>query len=107
MGAAQGSLLCLQHELLQLQRVQHRAGQGHLSEHGWVVVRCIEGYDSFSSETTLNDHFLRFLLLPDAQLLTIGSTEENDFVSKYINEDPLITNRVWLGMDINAQGNLK
>lgn len=51
--------------------------------------------------------FLRCLLLPDAQLLSIGSTEENNFVSKYINEDPLITNRVWLGMDINAQGNLK
>lgn len=41
----------------------------------------------------------------DAQLLTIKTTEENDFVSKYMYDDPLITSRVWLGMDFNAQGN--
>lgn len=40
----------------------------------------------------------------EAQLLTIKSTEENDFVSKYMSDDPLITSRVWLGMDFDSQG---
>ncbi|XP_070760924.1 lymphocyte antigen 75 [Enoplosus armatus] len=40
----------------------------------------------------------------DAQLLTIKTTEENDFVSKYVSDDPLITSRVWLGVDVDAQG---
>lgn len=45
------------------------------------------------------------LLLTDAQLLTIKSTEENDFVSKYLDNDPLITSRTWLGMTLDTQGN--
>ncbi|XP_035008619.1 lymphocyte antigen 75 [Hippoglossus stenolepis] len=40
----------------------------------------------------------------DAKLLTIKTKEENDFVSKYITDDPLITGRVWLGMDMDTQG---
>uniref|UniRef100_A0A4W6CXZ5 Lymphocyte antigen 75 n=1 Tax=Lates calcarifer TaxID=8187 RepID=A0A4W6CXZ5_LATCA len=40
----------------------------------------------------------------DAELLTIKNKEENDFVSKYISEDPLITSRVWLGMNLNNEG---
>ncbi|KAA8595849.1 hypothetical protein FQN60_011140 [Etheostoma spectabile] len=40
----------------------------------------------------------------DAQLLTLKSKEENDFVSKYMSDDPLITSRVWLGMELDAQG---
>lgn len=44
------------------------------------------------------------LLLTDAQLLTIKSTEENDFVSKYLYDDPLITSRTWLGMTLDSQG---
>ncbi|XP_010728238.2 lymphocyte antigen 75 [Larimichthys crocea] len=43
----------------------------------------------------------------DAQLLTIKSTEENDFVSKYMYNDPLITSRVWLDMVLDAQGKAK
>ncbi|XP_069381854.1 lymphocyte antigen 75 [Paralichthys olivaceus] len=40
----------------------------------------------------------------DAKLLTIKTKEENDFVSKYITDNPLITGRVWLGMDMDTQG---
>lgn len=40
----------------------------------------------------------------DAQLLTIKTKEENDFVLKYMSDDPLITRRVWLGMDFDTKG---
>ncbi|XP_071344881.1 lymphocyte antigen 75 [Trachinotus anak] len=39
-----------------------------------------------------------------AQLLTIKTKEENDFVSNYISDDPLITSRVWLNMNLDTQG---
>uniref|UniRef100_A0A3P8UFM2 Lymphocyte antigen 75 n=1 Tax=Cynoglossus semilaevis TaxID=244447 RepID=A0A3P8UFM2_CYNSE len=41
----------------------------------------------------------------DAALLSIQSQEENDFVTKYLSNYSLITGRVWLGVDVNAQGN--
>ncbi|CAJ1049498.1 lymphocyte antigen 75 [Xyrichtys novacula] len=40
----------------------------------------------------------------DSQLLTIKSTEENDFVSNYMSGDPFITSRAWLDMDFDSQG---
>ncbi|KAM3876898.1 lymphocyte antigen 75 [Diretmus argenteus] len=40
----------------------------------------------------------------DAYLLTINTKEENDFVTEYMSDNPLITNRVWLGMDLDTQG---
>nr|XP_040060795.1 lymphocyte antigen 75 [Gasterosteus aculeatus aculeatus] len=40
----------------------------------------------------------------DAKLLSLKTKEENDFVSKYMFDDPLITSRVWLAMDVNAEG---
>ncbi|KAM7424369.1 hypothetical protein PAMA_000625 [Pampus argenteus] len=40
----------------------------------------------------------------DAKLLTIKTKEENDFVSEYMSEDPLITSRVWLSIDLDPQG---
>ncbi|KAL1021872.1 hypothetical protein UPYG_G00019130 [Umbra pygmaea] len=40
----------------------------------------------------------------DAKLLTIKTKEENDFVSGYMVENPLITSRVWLGMDLDKHG---
>ncbi|XP_053301582.1 lymphocyte antigen 75 [Pleuronectes platessa] len=40
----------------------------------------------------------------DAKLLTIKTKEENEFVSKFLTDDPLITGRVWLGMDMDTQG---
>uniref|UniRef100_A0A3P8U3D8 Lymphocyte antigen 75 n=1 Tax=Amphiprion percula TaxID=161767 RepID=A0A3P8U3D8_AMPPE len=40
----------------------------------------------------------------DAELLTIKSKEENDFLAKYMSENPLISNRVWLGVDLDDQG---
>uniref|UniRef100_A0A3B4ZEI7 Lymphocyte antigen 75-like n=1 Tax=Stegastes partitus TaxID=144197 RepID=A0A3B4ZEI7_9TELE len=40
----------------------------------------------------------------DAKLLTINSKEENDFLAKYMADNPLITNRVWLGIDLDTQG---
>ncbi|XP_075465385.1 LOW QUALITY PROTEIN: lymphocyte antigen 75 [Ascaphus truei] len=35
---------------------------------------------------------------PTSGLLTINGNEENAFVSKYLQADPFITNRVWLGL---------
>lgn len=43
-------------------------------------------------------------VLTDAQLLSIKSKEENDFVSEYMSDDPLITSRVWLDLEFNAEG---
>ncbi|XP_057696411.1 lymphocyte antigen 75 [Corythoichthys intestinalis] len=40
----------------------------------------------------------------DAELLSVKSKEENDFVSKYVTDDPLITSRVWLAVDLDAKG---
>ncbi|XP_061609077.1 lymphocyte antigen 75 isoform X2 [Phyllopteryx taeniolatus] len=40
----------------------------------------------------------------DSQLLSVKSKEENDFVSKYLSDDPLVTSRVWLGVGLDAQG---
>ncbi|XP_033964339.1 lymphocyte antigen 75 [Pseudochaenichthys georgianus] len=40
----------------------------------------------------------------DAQLLTLKSKEEKDFVSKHVVDDPLITSRVWLDMELDTQG---
>ncbi|KAJ8003555.1 hypothetical protein DPEC_G00149570 [Dallia pectoralis] len=39
-----------------------------------------------------------------AQLLTIKTKAENDFVSGYMSENPLITSRVWLGIDLDTTG---
>lgn len=39
-----------------------------------------------------------------AEILTIKTKEENDFLSKYISDDPLITSRVWLGVALDDQG---
>ncbi|KAL6469196.1 hypothetical protein MHYP_G00227200 [Metynnis hypsauchen] len=38
-------------------------------------------------------------LNPASQLLTIKSKEENDFVSRHVAENPLVTSRVWLGLN--------
>ncbi|XP_061133467.1 lymphocyte antigen 75 [Syngnathus typhle] len=43
----------------------------------------------------------------DAQLLSVKSKEENDFVAKYVSDDPLITSRLWLGVALDAQGSPK
>ncbi|KAM3625849.1 uncharacterized protein V6R79_018552 [Siganus canaliculatus] len=40
----------------------------------------------------------------DAKLLTIKTTEENNFVSKYMFDDPSITGRVWLDLVLDPQG---
>lgn len=45
-----------------------------------------------------------FFLLTDAQLLTLRTKEENDFVSKYMFDNPLITSRVWLDMEVDTEG---
>lgn len=39
-----------------------------------------------------------------SKLLTIKSKEENDFVSKFLNENPSITSRVWLGLNMDSKG---
>lgn len=43
-------------------------------------------------------------VLPDAELLTIRSTDENQFVSQYMSEHPLITSRAWLGVKLDSAG---
>ncbi|XP_042343511.1 lymphocyte antigen 75, partial [Plectropomus leopardus] len=40
----------------------------------------------------------------DAQLLTLKTKEESDFVSKHMFDDHLITSRVWLDMELDSQG---
>ncbi|MEQ2302365.1 hypothetical protein AMECASPLE_006125 [Ameca splendens] len=40
----------------------------------------------------------------DAHLLTIKTKQENDFLSKQLTDDPLITSRVWLDMKFDSQG---
>lgn len=40
----------------------------------------------------------------DAEVLTIKTKEENDFVYKYINDDPLVTSRAWLGISLDPEG---
>ncbi|KAF7667906.1 hypothetical protein LDENG_00041520 [Lucifuga dentata] len=40
----------------------------------------------------------------DAHLLSVNTKEENDFVREYMSDNPLITSRVWLGMDLDTQG---
>lgn len=42
--------------------------------------------------------------LTDAELLTIKSKEENDFLEKSLSDDPLITTHVWLGVQLDSQG---
>ncbi|KAJ3594101.1 hypothetical protein NHX12_006433 [Muraenolepis orangiensis] len=39
-----------------------------------------------------------------ALLLTVTSIEENQFVSSQVSGDPLITSRVWLGLDLDPHG---
>uniref|UniRef100_A0A8C6SQX0 Lymphocyte antigen 75 n=1 Tax=Neogobius melanostomus TaxID=47308 RepID=A0A8C6SQX0_9GOBI len=40
----------------------------------------------------------------DAEVLTIKTKEENDFVSKYIYDYPLVTSRAWLSISLDPKG---
>ncbi|XP_073320102.1 lymphocyte antigen 75 [Pagrus major] len=40
----------------------------------------------------------------EAELLTVKTREENDFVTKYMNDNPLITSRVWLDVVLDDKG---
>ncbi|XP_037549016.1 lymphocyte antigen 75 [Nematolebias whitei] len=40
----------------------------------------------------------------DAQLLTIRTKQENDFLVQHLTDDPLITSQVWLDMKFDPQG---
>lgn len=46
--------------------------------------------------------FLSFLT--DAELLTITSKEENDFVVKSMSDYPSVASYAWLGLDFDSQG---
>lgn len=46
-------------------------------------------------------------LLAGAQVLTIKTQEENDFLVQHIMDDPLITNQVWLDVKYDPQGKKK
>uniref|UniRef100_A0A8C5QDJ0 Lymphocyte antigen 75 n=1 Tax=Leptobrachium leishanense TaxID=445787 RepID=A0A8C5QDJ0_9ANUR len=39
---------------------------------------------------------------PKSSLLTVNDAEENEFVTKYLSADPLITGRIWLGVTLNS-----
>lgn len=41
---------------------------------------------------------------PTATLLTINDEDENTFVSKYLNGDPYLTSRIWLGVNSTSTG---
>ncbi|XP_066432056.1 lymphocyte antigen 75 isoform X2 [Eleutherodactylus coqui] len=41
---------------------------------------------------------------PTAGLLTVNDEDENVFVSKYLNSDPYLTSRVWLGVNSTSTG---
>ncbi|KPP69222.1 lymphocyte antigen 75 precursor-like [Scleropages formosus] len=41
-----------------------------------------------------------------AELLVVNSGEENDFVSKNVAQNPFITGRVWLDVQLNRQGQI-
>lgn len=104
-GAAPGPVLRLRHEILQLQRAQQGEGGEHLPGHGWAAA--MKGPPPCSPAplwTATHIAAVFWLLLTDAQLLTIKSKEENDFVSEYLYNDPLITSRTWLGMNLDSQG---
>lgn len=45
-----------------------------------------------------------FPLPTDAQLLTIKTKQENDFLNKHLTDDPLITSRVWLDVKLDSAG---
>ncbi|CAL8246532.1 unnamed protein product [Lota lota] len=60
---------------------------------------------TFYNSTVYNMHdALGICVSLGGHLLTLTSTEENDFVASQVTEDPLITNRVWLAIDMNKQG---
>ncbi|KAK7877266.1 hypothetical protein WMY93_032020 [Mugilogobius chulae] len=40
----------------------------------------------------------------DAEVLTVKTKEENDFVSKHLADDPLVTSKAWLGISVNSEG---
>ncbi|KAL4608947.1 lymphocyte antigen 75-like [Arapaima gigas] len=40
-----------------------------------------------------------------AELLVVNSGEENDFVTTYMSQNPFITSRVWLNVELKTQGN--
>lgn len=40
----------------------------------------------------------------DAEVLTIKTKEENDFVAKYIYNDPFVTSRAWLAISLDPEG---
>lgn len=57
----------------------------------------------WSNDSPLIFFFFSFML-SDAELLTIKSKGENDFVSKYMSDNPSVTSYIWLGLNFNTQG---
>ena len=51
-----------------------------------------------------HDEMLACHWSPGAQVLTIKTKEENDFVREYMEKNPLITSRTWLGLDLDTEG---
>ncbi|KAJ8352230.1 hypothetical protein SKAU_G00237060 [Synaphobranchus kaupii] len=73
----------------------------HYKDHCYAFDMTLFNYSVYTMEeakTICNN------LDESSELLTIKDGDENIFVSKYIMENPLITKRVWLGLDTDAKG---
>ncbi|KAJ8282372.1 hypothetical protein COCON_G00048910 [Conger conger] len=76
----------------------------HYKDHCYAFDMTLFNYSVYTMEeakTICNN------LDESSQLLTIEDADENTFVSRYIMENPLITKRVWLGLDPDKQDDSK
>ncbi|XP_064183475.1 lymphocyte antigen 75 [Anguilla rostrata] len=76
----------------------------HYKEHCYAFDMTLFNYSVYTMEEAKT---ICNRLDESSQLLTIKDEDENTFVSRYIMENPLITKRVWLGLDLDAQGDSK
>ncbi|CAL8350875.1 unnamed protein product [Merluccius merluccius] len=75
--------------------------------HTWVEFQdhCYAFDMTLFNSTVYNMHdALDLCVKLGGHLLTLTSAEENEFVALQVSEDPLITSRVWLGLDLDKQG---
>ncbi|KTG47312.1 hypothetical protein cypCar_00030790, partial [Cyprinus carpio] len=109
--AAQEGAICYNH--ISEKNVAHLSSESSSScpksdDHfSWVLFKdhCyafnMYNYSVFTMESAKN---VCQNLDSSSKLLTIKSKEENDFVSDYMNKNPSITSRVWLALNVDANG---
>ncbi|KAM8761786.1 lymphocyte antigen 75 [Acanthopagrus schlegelii] len=74
------------------QWVQHQ-------DHCYAFNMSLYNYNVYSMEQAKN-----ICQSMEAELLTLKTREENDFVTKYMNDNPLITSRTWLDVVLDNKG---